>query len=229
MSIRYKFFFAFSVLVALACALALYGFRGVSESGDRVARLFDGPLIAIEHARSAHAAFNEARVLIQTGGSSDALTTPLQPLGMLLAGIADDLSIVDERVKNASVASALLRAKARIHDWSEAELSILDPPLAGLTAIPAPFAIERKSDDAVAALDDLVETVAAYEFEYRIAAGNAVAASRQTMLVLSFGAALVGLLLAVSFSYSMSKPILEAWRFAESIAAGNLTNRIEIR
>jgi diguanylate cyclase (GGDEF)-like protein len=229
MSIRYKFFFAFSVLVALACALALYGFRGVSESGDRVARLFDGPLIAIEHARSAHAAFNEARVLIQTGGSSDALTTPLQPLGMLLAGVADDLSIVDERVKNTSVASALLRAKARIHDWSEAELSILDPPLAGLTAIPAPFAIERKSDDAVAALDDLVETVAAYGFEYRIAAGNAVAASRQTMLVLSFGAALVGLLLAVSFSYSMSKPILEAWRFAESIAAGNLTNRIEIR
>jgi len=229
MSIRYKFFFAFSVIVALACALAFVGFRGVSESGDRVARLFDGPLIAIEHAQSAHVAFNEARVLIQSRGSSDALTTPSRPLAVLLTGIADDLSIVDERVKNESVASALVRAKARIHDWSEAEWSILAPPSAGLTAIPAPFAIERKGDDAVAALDDLVETVAGYGFEYRMAAGNAVAASRQTMLVLSFGAAFVGMLLAASFSHSMSKPILEAWRFAESIAAGNLTNRIEIR
>ncbi len=31
MSIRYKFFLTFSALVAMACSLALFGFRGVSE------------------------------------------------------------------------------------------------------------------------------------------------------------------------------------------------------
>jgi methyl-accepting chemotaxis protein len=36
MSIRYKFFCAFSVLVALACGIALYGFGGISKSGDLV-------------------------------------------------------------------------------------------------------------------------------------------------------------------------------------------------
>ena len=51
MSIRYKFFFAFSVLVALACFLAFFGFRGIAASGDLVVRLYDGPLMGINHAR----------------------------------------------------------------------------------------------------------------------------------------------------------------------------------
>ena len=59
MSIRYKFFCAFSVVIALACGLAFYGMRGISTSGDLVVRLYDGPLMAINHARSAHAALNE--------------------------------------------------------------------------------------------------------------------------------------------------------------------------
>ena len=229
MSIRYKFFFAFSALVVMACALAFYGFRGVSESGDRVVRLYDGPLIAVEHAGAAHAAFNEARLLVQSSGGIAAGGEVLRAFKKLLVTVADDLGVVSERVGNDSVAAALVRAKARIGDWSEAELRVIDPPLTGLTAIPAPFVIEQKSDEAVAALDDLVETVAGYGFEYRMNAESAVARSRRTMLALSVSVALIGLILAVSFSYSMSKPILEAWRFAESVAAGNLTNRIEVR
>ena len=65
MSIRYKLFAAFSVIIALACGLAFYGVRGISNSGDLVVRLYDGPLMAINHARSAHAALNEARLLMQ--------------------------------------------------------------------------------------------------------------------------------------------------------------------
>ena len=94
MSIRYKFFSAFSVLVALACALAFFGFRGVSDSGDRVVRLFDGPLITVDHARSAHAALNEARTLIEKRSNNDTRATLLEPLEKLLLGITDDLSIV---------------------------------------------------------------------------------------------------------------------------------------
>jgi hypothetical protein len=43
MSIRYKFFLAFNVLVALGCFLAFFGFRGIAASGDLVVRLYDGP------------------------------------------------------------------------------------------------------------------------------------------------------------------------------------------
>ncbi len=67
MSIRYKFFCAFSVVIALACGLAFYGMRSISTSGDLVVRLYDGPLMGINHARSAHAALNAARLFMQTG------------------------------------------------------------------------------------------------------------------------------------------------------------------
>ena len=227
MSIRYKFFLTFSALVAMACSLALFGFRGVSDSGDRVVRLYDGPLIAVDHARSAHAAFNEARVLVQS--NSDAGRIPLQALKKQLLTIEDDLSIVSERIDNGGVAAVLARARARIGDWSEAELGILDPPPEGLTAIQAPFVIAKKSEAAIAALDDLVETVAGYGFEFRVKAEDAVATSRRTMLTLSLGVTLIGLALAALFSHSMSRPILEAWRFAESVTAGNLANRLEVR
>src|ERR1700724_2013227 len=56
MSIRYKFFCAFSVVIAFACGLAFYGMRGISTSGDLVVRLYDGPLMGINHSRSAHVA-----------------------------------------------------------------------------------------------------------------------------------------------------------------------------
>jgi diguanylate cyclase (GGDEF)-like protein len=228
MSIRIKFFCAFSVLVALACALAVLGFRGVSDSGERVVRLYDGPLMAINSVRSAHAALNEIRGLVQSSRDRD----PQSVVGLFkkqLAAIAEDLDIVEERVANEDVTAALVRARARVRDWSEAALRVLDPPPTGLTLIPAPFVIERKNAEAVAALDDLVEVVAAYGFEYRMTAEATVKASRTTLLALSIGTALAGLMLAAAFSHSMSKPILASLRFAERIAAGVLTNRIEIR
>ena len=55
MSIRYKIFGAFSLVILLACGIAFYGIRGISTTGDLVVRLYDGPLMGINHARSAHA------------------------------------------------------------------------------------------------------------------------------------------------------------------------------
>ena len=67
MSIRLRILAVLSVMLALACGLAVYGIRGITSSGDLVVRLYDGPLMGINHARSAHAALNEARLVLQQG------------------------------------------------------------------------------------------------------------------------------------------------------------------
>jgi diguanylate cyclase (GGDEF)-like protein len=226
MSIRYKFFCAFSVLVALACGIALYGFGGISKSGDLVVHLYDGPLMGINHARSAHAALNQARILVQPGLSEAVPEQTVATFEKLLAEIADDLTIVGERVKNADVTAALELAESRIRDWSETGLKVLRPPSGGLMMVPMSSSIVDKSDKAAAALDDLVEMVAAYGFGYRMEAEASVSATRTTMSMLSVGTALIGLMLAVAFAYSMSKPIFAAMRIAEHVAAGNFTDRI---
>ena len=229
MSIRYKFFCAFSVVIALACGLAFYGMRGISTSGDLVVRLYDGPLMAINHARSAHAALNATRLFMQAGLSEGASKETVAKIEKLVAGIVDDLKVVRDRVKTKDVTTALEQTESRLRDWSETGLKILKPQAGGLTALPMSFSVAKKGDAAVAAVDDLVEMVAAYGFDYRAEAEAAVAAAHTTMLALAIATTLIGLVLAIAFAHSMSKPIFAAMKIAEHVAAGNFTDRIELR
>jgi methyl-accepting chemotaxis protein len=229
MSIRYKLFCAFSVVIALACGLAFYGVRGISTSGDLVVRLYDGPLMGINHARSAHAALNDARLLMQRGFSEGTSKETVAKIAKLLGSIGDDLKVVRERVKTKDVTAALERAEGRIRDWSDAGQMILNPPAGGLTALPATFSVVQKGDAAVASVDDLVEMVAAYGFDFRTEAESIVAAALATMLWLAVGTALIGLIIAVAFAYSMSKPIFAAMHVAERVAAGIFTDQIDGR
>jgi methyl-accepting chemotaxis protein len=229
MSIRYKFFCAFSVVIALACGLAFYGMRSIAASGDLVVRLYDGPLMGINHARSAHAALNAARVLMQAGLHDGAAKETVTKIEKLVAGIADDLKVVRDRVKTKDVTAALERTETEIRAWSEMGLKILKPQAGGLTTLPMPYSVAKKGDAAVAAVDDLVEMVAAYGFDYRTEAEAAVGAAHTTMLALAVGTALTGLIIAIAFAYSMSKPIFAAMHIAERVAAGVFTDRIDVR
>src|SRR4051794_19158342 len=167
MSIRYKIFGVFSIVIALACVLAFCGIRGISSSGDLVVRLYDGPLMGINHARAAHASLNEARLMMQRGLIEGAPVETVARLEKLVGSIFEDLKIVRERVQSPNAKAALEQAEGRIRAWSSDGLKILKPAAGGLTEIPTQFSMAQKGDEAVAALDDLVETVAAFGFDYR--------------------------------------------------------------
>src|SRR5215218_3382579 len=113
MSIRYKFFGAFSIVIALACGLAFYGIRGISTAGDLVVRLYDGPLMAINHSRSAHAALNDARLLMARGLSLDAPQETAKKLEEIVANIFADLEVVRDRVANEDIKTARENAESR--------------------------------------------------------------------------------------------------------------------
>ena len=165
----------------------------------------------------------------QQGFGEGASQETVAKIVKLLASITDDLKVVRERVKTKDVTSALQRAEDRIRDWSEAGQMILKPPAGGLTALPATFSVVQKGDAAVAAVDDLVEVVAAYGFDFRTEAESVVAAALATMFWLAVGTALIGLVIAIAFAYSMSKPIFAAMHVAERVAAGIFTDRIDGR
>jgi hypothetical protein len=59
MSIHLKLFSAFSAVVALAVGTTYYGIRATSEAGGLVVQLYDGPFMAVSHARAAQARFGE--------------------------------------------------------------------------------------------------------------------------------------------------------------------------
>jgi methyl-accepting chemotaxis protein len=229
MSIRYKLFGIFCIVISLTCGLAFYAVRGISSSGDMVVRLYDGPLMAINYARSALAAMNEARLLVHRSQNAGATKDMLTRLEKLIGSISDDLKVVRERVDSRDVSVALDKAEKFVRAWSEAELKVIKPPAAGLAELPTAFSTVQKADEAAAALDDLVEMVAAYGFNFRADAEASVVAARNTMVTLTIATAIVGLLLAAAFAYSMSKPIFAAMRVAERVAAGNFTDEITVR
>ena len=229
MSIRYKLFGIFCIVIGLTGGLAFYGIRSISSSGDMVVRLYDGPLMGINYARSALASMNEARLLVHRSQNEGATKDMLAKLEKLIAGISDDLKIVRERVNAKDVMAALERANKLFRAWSEAELKILKPPAAGLAELPAAFSIAQKADEAAAALDDLVETVAAYGFGFRTDAEAAVTDARSTMVTLTIGTAVIGLLLAMAFAYSLSKSIFAAMQVAEHVAAADFSDQIVVR
>jgi methyl-accepting chemotaxis protein len=229
MSIRYKLFGIVCIVISLTCGLASYGVRGISSSGDMVVRLYDGPLMGINYARAAHAAVNEARLLAHRSLSEGATNEVVAKFEKLITGISDDLKVVRERVEGKDVTAALNRAENQLRGWSEAELKVLKPQVGGVTELPAAFVVVQKADEAVTALDDLVEVVAAYGFSFRTEAEAAVAAARSTMIAVTIGTALIGLALAIGFAYSMSKPIFAAMHVAERVATGIFTDQIVVR
>jgi methyl-accepting chemotaxis protein len=229
MSIRYKFFGAFSIVIALACGLAFYGIRGISTAGDLVVRLYDGPLMAINHARSAHAALNDARLLMQRSLTGSEPEQTVVKLEKLFADVEDDLGVVRVRADNEDVAAALERAETKFRDWSKTGLTIIKPAASGQTALPLTFSVLQKADATVAAFDDLVEIVAAYGFNFRSEAEGTVASARTEMVALALGTTVLGLVIAVAFAYSTSRPIFAAMHIAARVAAGTFTDQIKVR
>jgi len=137
--------------------------------------------------------------------------------------------VVRDRVHSPNVGKAREKVEGSLKQWSASVLRILKPADGGQTEIPAAFVVARQGDAAIAAIDDLVEIVAAYGFDYRTEAEAAVAASRTTMMALAIGTAVVGLLIALAFAFSLGRPISAAMHVAERVAAGNLTDDITVR
>jgi methyl-accepting chemotaxis protein len=207
MSIRTKFFGVLSLILALACGLAFYGIRAISTTGDLVVQLYDGPLMGINHARAAYAELNKARLIVQQGQNVEDSSEAAANFEKIVKSIYEDLGVVRERINSAELRPAQETAEGKVRDWSNAALKILKPTPGGLTELPATFAVTKLGQEAVAAVDDLVEMVAAYGYEYRTQAEANVASSRMTLIIASGVGLLIGLVLAVGFAYSLSKPI----------------------
>ena len=221
MSIRLRILAVLSVMLALACGLAFYGLRGINATGDLVVRLYDGPLMAVNHARSVHAELNAALLILKSSESTGVSKEATAKYEKLLKAMFEDLDIVRERVQASNVNAAREQASKKLRDWSDAALKILKPAPNGLTELPTAFLVSKLGADAVASVDDLVELVAAYGFEFRNEAEAEVAQSRTTMIVAIVASLVLGLALAIGFAYSLSRPIIALERSMIELADGD--------
>ena len=207
MSIHIKLVSVLGLFLTLACGLALYGIRGISTTGSLVVQLYDGPLMGINHARSAHVGLSQALLVFQQGHGVGESIEVAAKFDKIIRGVFEDLGVVRDRVQVANVRPAQDNSERRVREWSDAVAKILKPPPGGLTELPATSIVMKLGQEAFVSVDDLVEMVAAYGYDYRTEAEANVASARLMMIIASVVGLLVGAMLAVGFAYSLSKPI----------------------
>jgi methyl-accepting chemotaxis protein len=221
MSIRIKLLGVLGLILALACGLAFYGVRSISATGDLVVQLYDGPLMGISHARAAHTELNEARLVLLQAQTAEVSNEAATRFEKLVKGVFEDLGVVRDRIQSANVRPLQDKAEGKVREWSNAALKLLKPPPGGVTELPATYVIAQLGQEAVETIDDLVETVTAYGYGYRTEAEAAVASSRLTMIVASTAGLLTGLILAIGFAYSLSRPIARLAKSMLELAEGD--------
>ena len=113
MSIRYKMFGAFSIVIMLACGIAFYGIRGISSTGNLVVRLYDGPLMGISHAKAAHTGMSEARLVMQRSLDGSNSAPAAAKFEKLVGLVFEELGVVRDRVPGESVGAAREKPRAR--------------------------------------------------------------------------------------------------------------------
>jgi methyl-accepting chemotaxis protein len=75
-------------------------------------RLYDGPLIGINHARSAHASLNETRFIMQRGLVEGASSDTVARFEKIRGNIFEDVKVVGDRVQSPNAKTGWRRPRA---------------------------------------------------------------------------------------------------------------------
>ena len=232
MSIRYKLLLAFSAVVFLAAGVAAYGYHLISSSSRLVVGLYDGPMMAVNHARLAQLNFTEARRAVEKAIvlREAASVQDFKVIESSLERLALNLGIVRERMTAAAEFNdSLDKLKLLSDEWYKTGLNYLRPPATGLTELPLPQEVIAKGNEVQEAMDIIVEYASAYGLNFRSAAEATAASSKTNLMVCAVAVVLAGLALAFFMAASFSRAIRHAMSISEEIASGNFTVEIKTK
>jgi methyl-accepting chemotaxis protein len=232
MSIRYKLLLAFSVVVLLAAGVAGYGFQLISSTSALVVRLYDGPMMGVNYARSAQLDFAKARQAVERAIvlREPASTADLAVIDGAMKQLASDMDVVKERMASAAGFNQGIEAiMPRAHEWYAAGMSYLKPRDGSTTELPLPQVVTAKGNAVSDALDAIVENASAYGFNFRSDAEAAASSSKTNLMLLTAVVIVAGLAMAFAMAASFSKPIRHAMAVSEEIASGNLAMQIKTK
>jgi|SRR5579862_883512 len=227
MSIRSKLFLAFSIVLALAIAIAAYAIQAISRAEGLVVQLYDKPFMAVSYARAAQVRFSDARKAFEVGLLRDDAVreSHIAAFTAAMKDVVDDLAIVSERLSDTEYADRVVQARRLAAEWRR----IGETTIAGAGAGPGGSSatdIKNKADAVAAAIDQVVEDASEYGFKFRAEAKAKVAGSRVGLVTLATATVLAGILFSLGIAISLGRAIRNAVGFSERIANGDLSGQV---
>jgi methyl-accepting chemotaxis protein len=225
MSIRYKLIMAFSVIVLLAVGLAGYGIALVSSASSLVVRLYDEPLMAINHARSAQLNFAKARHAIETAILLRQAPKPAEfsAIEKAMQEFRSDIGIVKERLVHADdFKGGLDKIISLAEQWYKTGMTYLKPPAEGVTQLLLPQRVIAQGSTVASAIDVIAENANAYGYDFRSRAESGAANSRVRLIILATITLVAGIALAVWLAASLTRPLRALIKPFGELAEGRL-------
>jgi methyl-accepting chemotaxis protein len=228
MSIRSKLFLAFSIVLALAIAIAAYAIQAISRAEGLVVQLYDKPFMAMSYARAAQVRFSDARKAFEVGLLRDDTVreSHITAFTAAMKDVTDDLAIVSERLSDTEYADRVAQARQLTEEWQRTGETIITGAATAPSGSPSATDVKNKADAVAAAIDQVVEGASEYGFKFRAEAKAKVAASRVGLVTLATATVLAGILFSLGIAVSLGRAIRNAVGISERIASGNLSEQV---
>ncbi len=229
MSIRSKLLLAFGVVCLLSAGAALYSIRQVSALSSLVTQLYDGPLMAVSYARSAHVNFTQARSAVEEAiVMQEPMTAErIASIEKSMQQFVSDMAVVQERMGEAARAGdSIKKILDAANTWFRMGMAHLKPPSTGLRELAPPQAIVKEGRAVSAAIEALVENASAYGFNFRSDADTAVESVKSHLVVLAAATVLIGLIFAFGSAYSLTRPLRALTAGMKELGEGNFAIKL---
>lgn len=199
MSIRSKLFGAFLFAVFSAAALAAVALLATWSLGDLTQRLYDQPLQAINHARSAQTAF---AILSRSASAQDQSEYREQ--------ILSDLSVVRERVQTERVRELITKIETELASWW------------AMAAADQNVRIERaKADEVQLLFEILAEAAASGGYRFWLEAEQIIETTKNWTLGVILGVLVMTMLVAFLLSRNILLPMSRMEKAMTDLADGD--------
>jgi len=220
-TIRGKILFAFCALAALTGFLGLYAVNSVVESGRLVVETYDKPLMSISYTRLALSSFTAMQLALadRVQAAAPQRRSELDDhMAELAQSVAEDLAVTEERSLSPRAALAANATAHAVADWDAMRRRVID----GKNDESDRLVLQDRAAVIGDQFDNLVELTAEDGFKYRESALNSIDTYRRLSIAATFGALMLGGVIAIQLARRMVRPIADASRAAERIAAGEL-------
>src|ERR1700683_991261 len=157
MPIRSKLFLAFSIVLALAVAIAAYAIQAISRAEGLVVQLYDKPFMAVSYARAAQVRFSDARKAFEVGLLRDDTVreSHITAFTAALKDVTDDLAIVSERLSDTEYADRVVQARKLTEEWQQTGETVISGSAPG--GSPSATDVKNNAEAVSAAIDQVGE------------------------------------------------------------------------
>jgi diguanylate cyclase (GGDEF)-like protein/PAS domain S-box-containing protein len=221
MTIRGRILIAFLVMSMITAGLGGYATFGIKDAGLLVDKTYNGSLMSINYARAAATDFAAMRAAFTRMWIATDLKTRAElddEIRSLTVTLGEDLQIAVQRSQSTRVKEAAANVEREVAAWTSMRERMLDN-----TKLDANWdTLDRYSQKVHEQIDLLVNYTAGDGFIYRQTARATVARDLNLNVIGTALALFMSALVAWALARRIVRPVADASRVAERIAAGKL-------